>query len=258
MRYNGRVSWLWCCFGVLLAGCAQVTNATRTPTLTLLTLSRPAFTPTPILRLLRTPTLRATSISVLTFAAPTPLPIPPGTPNCYETPVGSLWCLGLLRNTLTVPIGQVIITVYLVRADGTALAEKQTATPRTHLAPGEFSPYGVLFDTIPDGFAGPVAVLISIGTVAPTGAVSVHDVQSELRDTTYHVTGTLANADSRLLHNLSIVVTLMDDGGRVTGFRKQRWPADHSLGPGAILPFAIDATPQGMGTTQVQVSAEAD
>src|SRR5258706_12690077 len=152
-----------------------MTTTTRTPTLVLLNLTRPAFTPTPILRLLRTPTLRASN-TLMPFPISTPLPIQLSPPDCYETPVGSLWCLGLIRNTLSVPIHQVLISVYLVRLDGTVLAEKITASANKTIAAGEFSSYGVLFDAIPEGFAGPIAVLTGATQTDHTLSISVKNV----------------------------------------------------------------------------------
>ena len=103
MRYNGRLCWLWCCVGVLLAGCGQIISTTtdsRSTMVPLLGLTLPSITPTPILRLLRTPG----SIFTRTLA-PTPLPIRVDSPICYETPVGSLVCLGVVHNVLTTLIG---------------------------------------------------------------------------------------------------------------------------------------------------------
>jgi hypothetical protein len=237
-----------------------MTTSTRTPTLTLLNLTRPVFIPTstPILRLLRTPTLRATNMASLTLIAPTALPILPDVPTCYETPVGSLWCLGLIRNSLTVPITEIIIRVYLVRADGTALADGQTFTARKTLAPGEFSPYGVLFSSTPEGFAGPVATLISARQANATYQVVVHVLESQWRDGAFHVSGSLVNANIAPLHRLSVVATLFDSTERVTGFREMRWPDTQLLDSGAALPFEFDATPLAAGTSRVEVNANAE
>jgi hypothetical protein len=262
VRSNGRVVWLWWWLGVLVASCGQSVlpgSTAQVPTPPLLSLTLPLATPTPILRLLRTPTLRATGLVQVTRTA-TPLPLPVVPPACYETPAGSLWCLGLVRNELSVPIDQVIVRVYLVRADGTALDAKDASAVRVVLEPGAASPYGVLFNTVPEGTAGPVGVLISANTSNGQAShfvdVAVRDVQSDVRASGFHVSGKLINKTPTALRQLSLVVTLLDDGGRVVGFRELRWSPDQTLGPAAALPFELDAVPQGRGASRVEVSAE--
>jgi hypothetical protein len=228
-------------------------------TLTLLSLTQAPVTPvpTPTLRLLRTPSLAATGLIVRTLA-PTPLPLPITPPDCYETPVGGLWCLGWLHNRLLIPIEQVVVQVYLVTTDGTALTTQETPIARNILWPGERSPYGVRFEHIPEGTAGPVAVITS-ATRAPVPTappVEVRDVRTEQRDSVLHVAGSMGNAGPTPVDQLSVVVTLLDERERVTGFRMVRWPPEQALDPGDSLPFAVDVIPQGMSATRVEVSAE--
>ncbi len=261
MRPNGRVVWLWWWLGVLVAGCAQTIlpgSTTQAPTPPLLSLTLPLATPTPILRLLRTPVLLTTGVIPVTRVVSAPLPV--GPPACYETPAGSLWCLGLIRNGLTVPVGQIVVRVYLVRADGTALDAREAHSARLIVGPGENSPYGVLFDTIPAGIVGPVAVLVSAaeltGQASNFGRLEVRDVQSDAHEASYHVSGVVANTTTRPLYQLGLVVTLFAAQDRVTGFRELRWPPDQILAPGESLSFEVDAIPQGLGTVRVEVSAE--
>jgi hypothetical protein len=254
--------WLWW-LGVLVAGCSQggrpgPTPQTQVPTLWSLTL--PITTATPLPRLLRTPTLWATtSIMPVTRAVTTPLPMLLATPNCYETPVGSLWCLGLIRNEQTFPVEQVVIRVYLVKGDGTAIAAKEAAAARVMLPPQTDSPYGVLFEAVPDG-VGPVAVIVSatqrLDWTEGTLPVQVRDVESSGREDGYHVTGTLVNTTNTALQQLSVIVTLFDGQGRVTGYRQSRLPPNQSLAPGGKVPFAVDVIPQGLGTVRTDASAE--
>jgi hypothetical protein len=262
VRVNGRVVWWWWWLGVLVAGCSQtiVSNPTSpAPTLTLLRFTPQWVTPTPTPRLLRTPTLRTTSVMMMTLA-PTPLALPVPAPNCYETPVGGLWCLGLVRNGLIVPIEQVIIRIYLVSADGTALAERDAPTALAVLPPGEMSPYGVLFDRIPEGSTGPVAMLISASKANVPGGnmpvLQVQDLRGENRDSVFYLTGVLVNTGAVTADQLRLVVTLLDSGGRVTGFRQLRWPPNQALLPGEQLSFSLEVIPQGLGTTRFEASAE--
>ncbi|MEP7288397.1 MAG: hypothetical protein ABI947_21815 [Chloroflexota bacterium] len=241
-----------------MAGCGQIVTTTATRTPTLLSLAHPTITPTAMLRLIRTPTLYSTYSTALALA-PTVLPLPLLPPKCYETPVGSLWCFGLIRNTQDKPIGQIMVRVYLVSSDGSALVEKQVASARASLAPGEFTPYGVLFDSQPAGSVGPVVMLISavnLEASALSTSVKVNEFYSETRDGAYHITGTLINSDSKSLRTLSLVVTLLDGEDHVTGFRQVRWDDAQVLMPTATLPFTVDVIPFGQGPMRVEISAE--
>src|SRR5262249_7920378 len=226
---------------------------------TLLGLTRLPDTPTPPLRLLRTATQSATTMAAMTIA-PTPLNLAIGSPDCYETPVGGLWCLGMIRNDLPMPIEQVIVRVYLVTADGTALAQQETSIARSALPPGAVSPYGVLFDRVPTNSAGPVVTLISAIEAYNLGSrlipISVENVQTDLDNPAFHVTGNLTNRASMPIRDLNLIITLFDAAGRVTGFRQWRWPPNQVLVKGGSMPFAVDVIPQGRGTLRVETYAD--
>lgn len=260
MRSGGRMVWLWWWLGVLVAGCGQaVLPSPTSQSGPLLSLTLPGTsTSTPILRLLRTPTVRITNLAPVTMAVPTPVPLSANPPACYETPVGSLWCLGLVRNSLTITLERVIVRVYLVNSEGSALIEKETPIALRLLAPGEASPYGVLFDAVPEGNVGPLAAVVSATEYhGPNAVLEFRDVHNELRETGFHVSGKIANPMAVPLQNIVLVVTLFDANQRVTGFRALRWPAGQQLAPAALLPFGLDAVPQGLGTVRAEVNGEA-
>jgi hypothetical protein len=130
---------------VLVASCSQTlfsNPGAQTATLALFRLTPIPATPTLALRLLRTPTLIATR-NLTRTASPTPLPLPVLTPDCYETPVGGMWCLGVITNRLRMPVEQVAVQVYLVTPDGTALAVREGRLAHDVLWPGQSAPYGV-------------------------------------------------------------------------------------------------------------------
>ncbi|MCC7452158.1 MAG: hypothetical protein IT324_32445 [Anaerolineae bacterium] len=263
MRANGKSVWWWWWLGVLVAGCSQHALPglpSQAPTPSLLSFTQTLATPTPILRLLRTPPLRLTGIGTIARTAaplPTPLPVMVNPPHCYETPAGSLWCLGLVRNNLTIAVQQIIIRVYLVNAEGTALAELDAMPARLMLAPGETSPYGVLFHAIPGESLGPVAVLVSAYEADKFyQSLDVRDVKSQPHNSGFRITGTVLNTTSGTIREPSLVITLFDSAGQVTGFRQWRWPDDLILKPGASLPFDVEAIPQGMNTARVEASVE--
>lgn len=255
MCIHRRRAWLWLYwFGVLIAGCAQSGqpgSGTPPATLTLLSLTPPSpIAPTPTLRLLRTPNV------LMVTLAPTPPPLLLSPPDCYETPPGGLWCLGQIQNGLLVPIEQVLIRVYLVTTDGTPLAERETPVARAYLLPGEMSPYGVMFDSVPNENAGPVAVLIrALESVRNYPALGAQLTKIESVGDLYRVVGTLANQGRYPARELELCVTLLDAKGRVTGFRTLRWAADNQLQSGEYLDFTVSITPLGRGSERFEVSA---
>jgi hypothetical protein len=254
---NGRIYWLWCCFTVFLAGCGQTFVGTITPTQPLRVFSTPTFNPTAILRLIRTPTLRSSGTALAVIATPISLTIDP--PVCYETPVGSVWCFGLVHNTSNMVLEQVTIRVYLVTVEGQALAERDTNPALAILSVNSRSPYGVLFDRMPERAAGPVAVLVNAVPLTPEkqtrlAKVAVSDLAYDNNDGVYSVNALLTNADQQALRDIDIIVTLLDEQDHVTGFRKQR--LTHALQSGQSVPFKLDAIPQGRSTQSVEVAAE--
>src|SRR5579863_7706213 len=152
---------------------------------------------TPVLRIRRTITPiggpSATLITANVLPSGTPFVLTLDVPTCSETPVGSLWCVGLVWNTLTVPVSGVVIRVSLVTTDGTALAQQDVLAVRPVIRAGEWSPYGTLFSVPPVGIAGPVAELIrseampqADSTVMLTVA-NLHDTPGSTGDPTYRV-----------------------------------------------------------------------
>jgi len=262
VRRQRRVFWLWCWLGVLVASCAQggmASPTARRATLDLLKLTpAPALplAPTPLLRLRRTPTLPASTLFAMTLA-PTPLPLPVPAPDCYETPVGGLWCLGLLRNLLRQPIEDVLIRVYLVSADGQPLAFRDVPTAHFRLNPGQESPFGALFERAPSGVAGPVAV---IGMARPATSdrvmLPVRDMLTSAEGMLFRVQGAILNTHQAPVGQVRLVVTLRDSAGRVTGFRQLLFPPDQGLQPEQRREFTLSVVAHTPGTARVEASAE--
>jgi len=263
VRVVGRVGWLWCWLGVLVAsGCSQQHSlpspAVQTATLALLSLTQVTIAPTPTLWLFSTPRAGDTPVTLV----PTPLNIPLPVPTCYETPVGGITCLGLLRNSLGVPIDQVLLRVYLVSPEGKPLAMQEVHLARRALDPGEMSPYGAVFETIPAGYAGPVVTLVSaFQSRAQTTHLTIRNLQTSVADGVYAVKGIIVSPEAVPLpvERVMVVITLLNNNDQVTGFRQWTWTPDaqvSSATPGTALPFALSIIPQGSSTSHVEASAD--
>ncbi|MHB8625643.1 MAG: hypothetical protein ACYDBJ_04635 [Aggregatilineales bacterium] len=268
MNGQGRVvwRWVWCWLSVLAAGCGphgSLATALPPALATLPGYTRVPPTWTPILRVRRTLTPNgspaATLITANVSPGSAPLPLSIDTPTCSETPVGSLWCVGLIRNSLSVTVTGVIVRVSLVTADGTALTQQDVLGARPLIRPGEWTPYGALFKTPPTEIAGPVAELVSAESIPEADSAVTLPVEN-LRsapgqdgDSVYRVQATIHNPASVAVRAL-IVATLFDSAGHVTGFRQIE--PDTLLLSGATLAIDLNITPLIAGTTHSAIFAD--
>lgn len=216
----------------------------------------PTATPTPLPRLRRTPTFSSATLIALTLM-PTPLPLSVNMPSCQETPVGSLLCLGSLHNPLGEPISQLVVRVYLVDEFGNALAMREVATARNYLLPNESTPYGAQFEQAPSAYSGAVAeVARALRNTQPLPKLAVESLHSTFSEGRYMLSGELHNHSERAVENLSLIATLYDEAGQVTGFRHLRLPPDQVLLPKQHLPFQLSVIPHLAGTHSVAAAAE--
>ncbi|MBN1565779.1 MAG: hypothetical protein JXA10_18190 [Anaerolineae bacterium] len=255
-----RWRWLWIWVGVLVAGCGQVWSSgnspspTREPTLPLLgyTLLPPSFTPSIWPRYTATPLLMTD-----TWTAP-PIINLSGT-TCYETPVDSLVCLGQFHNPLSVPLEHVMVTVQLLAPDGLPLAAGDALVARWMIPPAATGPYRVIFDRIPDGYAGVYTFVQSaqpISDAAPYAALTIQPVSGMFVLDQYQVTLSLINRTARPVEQIAITMVLLDRDDRVTGFRRVLLDADRRIAPGESVTLTMKVIPQGENTVGFDAFAE--
>ncbi len=254
-----RIAWLWCWISVIAVGCsgAGASPSVGSAAPTLLGMTRVPPTPTSLLRLLRTPIGAATIMRVSTL---NPANGPPLltllAPACFETSAGSLWCFGLILNPNRFPVQGIHIRIYLVDADGTALAYAD-GVPALHLlAAGESLPYGVRFDVPPERFAGPVAEVMDAQGAANIGLATL---QLSATQENGAARVTVRNMGERAASDVELCATLIDSQGRVIGYRTARLaeslPAKDAasltleLFPAIAAPYTVRAS--GVGFTQV-------
>jgi hypothetical protein len=245
---------------VLVVGCSQqpgLQTASQTATLALLGFSTLPPTPAPTLFVIRTPTLTSPQMMIMTLA-PTPLPLRPDTPHCYETQAGGLACLGLVYNGLSVPIEAVIVRVYLVTAQGEPLAYRDVSPAHRLIRPGESAPYRALFEQNLPGAAGAVATLHHATKASDYDvvAVTIRDARYVALSNYHRVSGQVVNQHSPALNQIQVTVTLFDNKGRVTGYRQVNVYMGTPLYEGDAAPFTAEVVPHGSGTTRFEVSAE--
>jgi LysM repeat protein len=185
----------------------------------------------------------ASSGNVL-LPTPTPIQFDMQGVACYETPVGSLWCMGEVINTIDAPVTNVNILVTLFDPNGQRVAEKDTFVASDLIPPGGRSPFGVLFADPPSGPIIPQTTIVR-GEVAGelTDAyisLTPVDVESRSDGQQIEINGSIRNDDAqRAANHLTIIVTTYDADDQVTGFRQSAIELEDPLVPGSAAPFSM-------------------
>jgi LysM repeat protein len=179
----------------------------------------------------------------LLLPTPTPIPFDVQGVACYETPVGSLWCLGEVVNTTPAPVINVQMLVTLFDAGGQRVAQADTFVAADLIPPGERSPFGVLFVDPPPGQIVPQVSLMR-GQVAGELAasyvsVSAIETQGELSGPQFEISGQVQNDGELTAGSVSVIATTYDAGGLVTGFRHETVALEAPLAPGETAPFSL-------------------
>jgi hypothetical protein len=263
-----RWRWLWIWVGVLVAGCGQIWSsegtrtATREPTLPLLgyTLLPPSLTPGFWSAYTATPLIPPASTSMIGSPAPIAVYLNVTGPTCYETPIGSLVCLGQVYNMLDSPVEQVTVGVQLLASDGTPLMIGEALLARWVLPAGSAGPYRVLFDRLPDGVVNARPIILS-GQIAPDvgnpyANLTLQEVSGTFVIDQYQVSVSIINLNPSAVGHIAVTMTLLDDQHRVTGFRQVYLDADRRLVPGESLALTVKVIPQGSNTVAFDAFAE--
>lgn len=179
---------------------------------------------------------------------PTPTPTPPPVEVVgvafHETPLGTLWCLGQVKNTGGQHLSEVVVEVSLFDEEGVLLASKAGFTQLNVVPRGQAVPFAILFDNPPPHFAQYQA---SVVAGAPLSLQTRHYLELEAIDiegapqgaSAYRVQGQLKNTGQDDVEAIRLVVVAFDEAGRVLAQRQ----ADLDvllLRSGAVTPFDID------------------
>lgn len=181
-------------------------------------------------------------------------------PVCYETPVGSLMCLGQVTNPLDVPVEQINIRVHLLSHDGTLLIAGNTLVARAVLPVGQGGPYRVLFDSVPSGYEHAVAFVESMqiaqNTARRYAELALRQVSGTFVINQYQIAISVINTGSIAVDHVAVTMTLLDWEQQVTGFRQVYLDPDQRLEPGESIALTIKVIPQGPGTIGFDAFAE--
>jgi len=193
---------------------------------------------------------------------PTPTPLPFGVRGVafYETPVGSLWCLGEIVNTSDFTLTNVQVHVTLFDAAGEPLTEADAFAAADLIPPGERSPFGILFTTPPSGWVSPQVTIVrgeAAGVLADSYApIAITGLEGQPTGSQFQASGMVQNTSTeQSADSVSVIVTTYDAQGLVTGFRRGKAEIGDTLAPGATAPFALLLTYHGDAPTDFNAIA---
>ena len=180
----------------------------------------------------------------LLLPTPTPVALTVQGVGMYETPVGSLWCLGEVVNTTEFALMNTQVYVALFDASGQQLVGVNAFAAADVIPPGERSPFGVLFTAPPSDW---VNFRVSIIRGEAAGAlgdsyvpVTVVEQQGQPIEPQFQASGLVQNASAeKSAETVMVTVTAYDAGGMVTGFRQGAVELDGPFAPNATAPFDV-------------------
>lgn len=185
--------------------------------------------------------------SGLLLPTPTPQPVQVQGTAFYRTPVGSLWGIGEVANTTDVALTNVQVKVMLFDSSGELVVEEDTFVAAELIPPGESSPFGLLFTTVPNWASYQMTVVRADqagGLAEAYVPILVSEVSGTPVEAQFKVGGTVKHDGSgQATRSIDIVVTTYDADGVVTGFREQTLNLDEGLTPGATADFTVLLTP---------------
>ncbi len=181
---------------------------------------------------------------------PTPLPLPVAGIGLYGTPAGGLWALGEILNDTPGPVENVRVAITLYDADGSLFAAKDTWVAPKMIPAGQSAPFAVLFPSAP---AGPARHRISLLAGEPLAQpdewyphLVVTDHHGGPAGPVHRVTGTVLNDGDQPANAVTMLVTLYNSQGQVTGFSQETLAA--TLPAQSEERFDIRLSPAGPGT----------
>ena len=177
----------------------------------------------------------------------TPIPLNLGRATCYETPVGSRWCLLGVVNLGEVPAENVSAEVTLLGPGGQALASAVAVSPLNLLLGGDSLPLAAFFPPLEDQIEGVQAKLLTAESLPGWQErylqVEVSEEQIEVESARLTVTGQVTLKGDVPARQARLVFVLYDQYAQPAGFRELSLPA--GMAPGELVAFQIEAVALG-------------
>jgi len=192
----------------------------------------------------------------------TPTPWPAQVENVYfhPSPLGELTVLGEVVNASASDLEQVVVQIALYDDADRLLASQATTVALDVLAPGQRSPFAVLFTQAPERYASYQATVLSaVPAYLGTRQRQLEPVAVTLDQSTTgmaRLSGRLRNNGAVEAFDVSVVATLYDPLGRVVGTRSMAADPPVIAFGGGEATFQIELVPAGpVSSYTVQVQA---
>ena len=190
-------------------------------------------------------------------STPIPLPFEVKGVGFYETPAGSLWCLGEVENTSGRALERVQVKVSLQDEDDKVLATESAFVALGIVPQRSKAPFAVLFVNPPVSFAKYQAIPLSGEAVTYLGNryldLTITEQQGESEGHYFAVEGLVQNTGQADAETVTVLATAYDAHGRVTGFRQA--DLENAPAAGESFPFQVNLLP--FGGTAVTYSVQA-
>ena len=191
---------------------------------------------------------------------PTPIPIQVVVSNVtlVQTTLDNWWVLGEVTNEGDYPVENVQVELALFDGSGQAMAQLSAWVAVGVIPPGEKGPFGALVEGVTGTVAYPVASVISGRTMNDPGTryleLVVPEVTVEFAEEQVMITGQVENVGAAAAADITLITTLYDAQGHVSGYHQFNLP--DPLPPGAQQPFTFTITPPGNTATTYTILAQ--
>jgi len=185
---------------------------------------------------------------------PTPLPLLVQGFGCAASAVGSLTCIGEVVNPQPHPMRNVQVQIVLRDEGGRELGAGVAGTGLDIVVSGGRSPFAIVFNTLPPGYARAEArVVRAEPTQEPGnryGPVELVRSEGKAEGADFVVRGQVRNADAVPMRRINVVVAVYDGQDRLLGFRQVVF-SEEPTGPGMTRDFEVRFGAAGVHTFRV-------
>ncbi|MCS6963527.1 LysM peptidoglycan-binding domain-containing protein [Thermoflexus sp.] len=190
---------------------------------------------------------------------PTPMPLLIQGFGCAASALGSLSCTGEVVNPQPHPMRNVQVQIVLRDGEGRELSAGIAGTGLDILTSGGRSPFVLVFNTIPPGYARADArVVRAEPTQEPGnryGPVELMRAEGQVERADFVVRGQVRNADAGPMRRINVVVAFYDGQDRLLGFRQVVF-SEEPTGPGMTRDFEARFAAAGVETFRVFVEGQ--
>jgi LysM repeat protein len=197
----------------------------------------------------------ATPVMSAAVNTPVPLRIQVTTVTAYQTPLDTVWLLGEVLNEGEWPAENVQVEITIPVEGGAAAATAVAWVTPSIVLPGQRAPFAALLPQVRGPIQAPVTAVIGGQTVLDFGSryldLAVVAAEVTIEESRVTLAGLVQNRGEETAVQISLVATLYDAQGRISGYHER--VLDGPISPGEELPFLLDVAPPGSAVVDYQL-----